>query len=133
MIARTLILFLAAFSAVAADVRVAWDLSPGAVNYWVKWGTNAVAPAFAQNAGTNLTATLTNLAAGRWFATATAVSAQGIESDPSNVLMFDVPSAPMLRLQLQSANTIDGPWSNLASVGVQSGMPSAFFRLEAHR
>lgn len=110
-------------AALAATARVAWDASPAAAFYWVKWGTNAATASFTLNTGTNLTAALTNLSAGRWYVWATAVSAQGIESDPSNVLALDVPAAPVIRLQLQGAAELGGTWTNLAEISVP--IPSA--------
>jgi hypothetical protein len=119
-----------ALTASAANVQLAWDASPSPVtNYTVRWqlvgGTNV----FTRLVGTNLTVQLTNLSAGQWSVTATATSVQGLESDPSTPLRLDVPAPPVIRLNLQGAARLDGPWESLASISVPLlDQPISFYR-----
>jgi len=129
---KTILLFvLSTLSALATDVTIAWDASPVAVtNYTIRWSLAGNGTVFIRQTGTNLTTTLTGLAAGRWSVTATATSAQGIVSDPSAPLLLDVPAPPLLRLNLQGASTVDGPWTNLVTVGWSGSRTSlvSFYR-----
>jgi len=103
--------------AFAADVRLAWDASAtaGVTNYTVySWysETNAIV----KHCGTNLATTIQVTNRAIIYATATK---DGIESDPSNTLRLEVPSAPGLRVVLQySPKTL----TNFADVG--------FFRVQ---
>lgn len=89
------LLSLLALPLFAADVKLGWDPSetPNVV-YRVYVSTNAqlatnlsTSVAFVE-VGTNLTATVTNLSAGRWYFVATALFADRpeLESDPSNMV-----------------------------------------------
>jgi hypothetical protein len=123
----------AAPQVMAADVRLAWDPSPttNVVSYSVRYSNAATnTAAFGLNVGTNLTHTL-SLSAGTWSVFVTARNTQGIESDPSNLLVIDVPTPPVLRLHLQGASTVTGPWTNLASLSVPVDLQltgAAFYR-----
>jgi hypothetical protein len=119
----------AASQAIAADVRLAWDPSPttNVVSYWVHYNNAATnTTGLSVNVGTNLSHTLA-LSAGTWSVYVTARNGQGIESDPSNLLVIDVPTPPVLRLHLQGASTVTGPWTNLASLTVPIELNAAAF------
>lgn len=97
-----LVLVLVLEPARAGEVTLAWDASPspGVTNYVLYAHTNALsatnlASALVKvNAGTNLTALVENLRPpATWYFVATAV-AGGVQSDPSNQLIVQVPVAP---------------------------------------
>lgn len=109
---KLLITLLTAASLKAADVRLGWNPSPtpGVTNYTLYASTNALSATNLQsatvkvNVGTNITVTLTDIAPGLWWLTVTA-GKDGIISDPSNILLVDVPSAPInLRTVLVQAS-----------------------------
>ena len=86
------ILFLAALSAEASYLKLAWDASAtDGCDYrlYAQSGTNIVRV----ETGTNLTASLEDITPGFWSFWATAIKDR-IESDPSNVLTVEVPHAP---------------------------------------
>lgn len=127
MTARLSILALVlAFEALGSEVRLAWDASPtpGVTNYVLYAGTNALnatnlTSAVVQlNVGTNLTGTIEGLVPEEWSFTVTAMR-DGIESDPSNVLIVEVPQPParMRTVAVQYSGTL----TNFYDVG--------FFRL----
>lgn len=112
-------------AASSAQLRLAWDPSPDAVDgYRLYAGTNSLAlsPTNALvkiDAGTNLTAVVNDLLPGRWFFVATAYqrTTNGIpvESAPSNEIMFEVPAPPpnLFPVIVQWNGEIGGPnWSN---------------------
>lgn len=119
-------LTIGAIAAIGADVRLAWDKSDTAsVTNYVFYAhtnsltaTNLASAAVRLNAGTNLTARVERLAAGRWWFVVTAVG-EGMESDPSNTVTVEVPEPPknMRTVILQFSGTL----SNFYDVG--------FFRL----
>lgn len=99
-------LLLSAFSlqpsAFAGEVTLAWDASPSpAVTNYVLYAhtnslsaTNLASATVKVNAGTNLTALVENLRPPvTWYFVATAV-AGGVQSDPSNQLIVQVPPPP---------------------------------------
>lgn len=115
-------------SAAAADLTLAWDASatPGCT-YLLYAHTNAVGitnltatgTAVRVNAGTNLSAQVEGLTGpARWYFVATA-NLGGIQSDPSNMLIVDVPAAAknMRTIAVQYSVTV----TNFSDVG--------FFRL----
>jgi hypothetical protein len=112
----------------AASVRLAWDASPteGVTNYVLHaWTNNAENGPFAYtnapvhvNVGTNLTASLEALQPGQWSFVVTAQK-EGIESDPSNVVIVETPDPPA-RLRT-IAIQYSGSLTNFVDVG--------FFRL----
>jgi hypothetical protein len=79
----------------AGNVKLAWDASAddyrtNGVTYSLT-ASNAIAGVTNIAVGTNLTASITNLDAGRWVFFATAKQG-GIESLPSNLVYYDVPT-----------------------------------------
>lgn len=125
---------LSSCAARGAEVTFEWDrsLSVGVTNYTLRVG-----PASSTNAtinlqtGTNLTQTVT-LPAGSWRVWVLAV-AGGVSSDPSNFVLVDVPLAPTLRIKLQAAATVTGPWRDVASYGVEPAAEVGLYRLEIAR
>jgi hypothetical protein len=79
----------------AADVRLAWDRSPDTVGgYALLWGPAGAALTQRVDAGTNLTATIT-APPGVWHAVCIAYANTGLESDPSNgVIWTNHPAGP---------------------------------------
>lgn len=118
-------------TAEGASVSIAWEPSGsvGVTNYVVRFWRDGAAVINSTNTGTATTHTLRNLDAGRWHCQVSAQSAQGIESDPSNLLVMDVPAAPVIRINLQGAGSLTGPWTNLASAGWSGELDGiAFYR-----
>lgn len=88
--------------AFAGDVSLAWDASPSpSVTSYVLYAhtnslsaTNLASATVRVNAGTNLTALVENLRPpATWYFVCTAV-AGGVQSDPSNQLIVQVPQPP---------------------------------------
>ena len=110
----------------AQSVRLGWDASTsaGVTNYVLYAHTNTLASTnlaaavVRQKVGTNLTATIEDIKPGRWWFAATAVGG-GVESQPSNILIVDVPQPPpnMRTIVVQYSGTL----TNFYDVG--------FFRL----
>ncbi len=131
---------LGAFSAPAASVTFAWDPPPGmpaGTTYVLGWGTNAGAWPVTQNAGGASSATVSNLFFGTNYVVAFTRSPLGTFSDPSNELLVLVkPPAPAnLRVPIQGAGAVTGPWTNIAEFTVPIEIPTtngmAFFRAVA--
>ncbi len=108
-------------SAFAADLSLAWDPSPGATNYVLYASQSPLTPTTLTNAtlkinvGTNLTATVQNLATGQWYFGATAFSG-GLQSDLSNILVVGSPAPPanMRTMIVQySFNLATNGWNDL--------------------
>lgn len=129
---RAVLLLLCAFvpswpASAAQSVTLAWDANPPedqVQGYYLYHGpasgqyTNRVqVPALPSP-----TCTISNLASGSLtFFVVTAFTAAGLESDPSNEVSYTVPGPPPPRglrviTTLQSATSIDGPWSDLAAL-----------------
>jgi len=116
----------AALTSMASDIKLAWDASPttGVPNYVlyastnILSATNLTSATVRLNVGTNLTATVERIQAGQWSFAATAMK-DGLESDPSNILIADVPQPParMRTVVVQYSGTL----TNFYDVG--------FFRL----
>ena len=116
----------AALTSMASDIKLAWDASPttGFTNYVlyastnILSATNLTSATIRLNVGTNLTATVERITAGQWSFAATAMK-DGLESDPSNILIADVPQPParMRTVVVQYSGTL----TNFYDVG--------FFRL----
>jgi DNA-binding CsgD family transcriptional regulator len=108
--------------ATGADLKLAWDASPSAAvtNYVLVAHTNASAVGnynlgvVRVHVGTNLTATLDKIAPGRWHLFV-AAQAGGVYSEPSNVVVVDVPVPPatLRPVLLQYGATLDGMTNNL--------------------
>jgi hypothetical protein len=110
---------------VAGGVNLAWNASPTPAVTYVLYAhtndltaTNLSSAIVRLNIGTNLTATVEALKAGQWCFVATA-KLNGVESDPSNSLIVEVPEPPsnMRTVVLQYSGTL----TNFYDVG--------FFRL----
>lgn len=100
---RTLAILILATWHVTADagrVTVAWTASPSTnvASYRLYFSrlelteTNLATAAARVNVGTNLTASLVFTDAGTWHLVATAATADGVESAPSNQLTIEVPA-----------------------------------------
>jgi hypothetical protein len=110
------VVLLAGPRCLAADVRLAWDASPtpGVTNYLLYAHTNLLtatnlsASLLRFHVGTNLTATVEALQSGQWSFTVTAMK-DGLESDPSNVLLVEVPQPParMRTVVVQYSGTLN--------------------------
>ena len=99
-----------AFAASAQTVTLTWDASPshGVTEYRIYFGTNSGSYLFVTNAGLALTQAVELPHTGRWFFAATAVDANGLESDFSNEMEWEAkPVSPVLRGE---------PWVRLTPV-----------------
>lgn len=131
-----LLVLIASCSASASQIPLEWDTpesSPVAItNYTLRIAsvsdTNVV---LRLETGTNRTFMAT-LAAGSWQAWVTATGLNGLTSDPSNVVPIVVPPPPVLRLKIQGAAKLDGPWTNFAALEmiVERTNATAFYRGE---
>lgn len=114
------LLAVATIGADGADIRLAWDASAttGITNYVLYAATTTQTNIARLNVGTNLTARVESLQPGTWLFSATAMKG-GVESDPSNILIVEVPQPPrnMRTVVVQYSGTL----SNWYDVG--------FFRL----
>ena len=84
----------------AQSVTLAWDASPSpeVTAYRIYFGTNAGNYSFVTNAGLVLTQTVVLPHSGRWCFAATAVDANGLESDFSNEVQWEArPVAPVVQ------------------------------------
>jgi hypothetical protein len=99
----TLLLTLAALTSFAdpGEIKLAWNASPSAnvTGYFLYAHTNALTDTnfsytIRADAGTNLTATIQNIASGQWYFAATARDTNGVESLLSNVLPYEIPKPP---------------------------------------
>jgi len=116
----------AALTSMASDAKLAWDASPttGVTNYVlyastnILSATNLTSATVRLNVGTNLTATVERIQSGQWSFAVTAMK-NGLESDPSNILIVEVPQPParMRTVVVQYSGTL----TNFYDVG--------FFRL----
>jgi len=82
-------------TACASTFTLQWDSSPsaGVAKYKLYASTN-LSNWFSFTNTTALTVVVTNLSPAKYWLYATAVSTNGIESDPSNVIAADIPSSP---------------------------------------
>ena len=83
------------------SVTLAWDASPddsptNRLFYRLYAGTNGAVALTNLNVGTNLSATVDRLTPGMWRFWATAVTSNGVESLPSNLVIQQVPATPLL-------------------------------------
>ena len=107
---RTLLLLIAsallALTAHAATIKLAWDPSAsdptnGSVGYKVYYGAASATYTNTVNAGTNLTASVTNLSKGQtYYFAATAYLTNGLESDYSQEISWSMPTNPPAPLNL---------------------------------
>ena len=101
------------------QVKLAWDASTNAGVTYMLYLSNSPAMYTNVPAGTNLTASLTRIAAGRWTAFATARLGE-LESEPSNVILFEVPNPPAaFRVTLMGSTNLTAPGSNLGFFWIQ--------------
>jgi len=106
------ILFFLPFPALSQSVKLTWNASPsvGVTNYVLHGGTNDFV-LVTVSCGTNLVCTLTNIVAGQWRFYCTAQK-DGVESGPSNILLFEVPRAPenLRTIAVQYSFTLGTNW-----------------------
>ena len=104
------------------EVHLAWDASTSTnVIYRIYAGTNSVASLtnalVVVNADTNLTATVQLTNAGRWYFVATAVEAtSGLESEPSNEVVAEVPVPPpgnLRTVHIEHTITLTNGWNDV--------------------
>lgn len=98
-VVRILLLLLFPILSHAGEIKLAWDASPSTnvVGYILYAGTNN--PALTNvaeriNTGTNQTVVVDFVKRGSWFFWVTAHEAQGVESEPSNIVQVQVPEPP---------------------------------------
>lgn len=115
----TILMVLCAAAVHAQSVTLAWDASPSpeVTGYRIYFGTNAGSYSFVTNASLVLTQMVVLPHTGRWFFAATAVDANGLESDFSNMVQWEarlvppvVSGEPWFRLLpelWQSTNQVD--------------------------
>ena len=106
---KILILFCAAVVH-AQSVTLSWDASPArdVVGYRIYFGTSSRNYTCVTNVGLALKQVVTLPHSGRWFFAATAVDANGCESDFSNEVMWEArPAPPVLHGE---------PWVKLSPV-----------------
>lgn len=121
------LLLATASAAHCGSLKLAWDPSPTpGVTYRIyahnsPIGTNLAPAVVKLDAGTNLTAQVSNLAPGQWHFVATAVK-EGIESEPSNELATEVPAKPA------NMRTVTLQWS--ATVTGTNWLDAGFFRVK---
>jgi hypothetical protein len=111
-----------------SSVTLAWDRAPSHgtnTSVILRWGPTPGSTNFFFNAGTNTTATITNMTAGYLYWTAVARTSDGLESDPSNmVVSTNYPGAPLqLKITTNTSTSIklegtsDGhTWNTLAII-----------------
>ena len=92
----TTLLVLCAAMVHAQTVTLAWDASPSpaVTGYRIHFGTNAGNYSFVTNASLVRTQTVVLPHTGRWFFAATAVDANGLESNFSNEAQWEAKPAP---------------------------------------
>lgn len=123
------------------QVSLAWDraASHSNVTFCVLIGVKSGVYNVRQDAGTNVTTVVTNLAPALYFFTVIAKNQAGLESDPSNEVSYEVtkPLAPsgirttQVITNLESAPFPDGPWTKILSYQPVTFVASAdqrFFR-----
>jgi len=127
----TALLIVAKLAAVVlpfSSVTLAWDRAPSHgtnTSVILRWGSTPGSTNFFFNAGTNTTATITNMTAGYLYWTAVARTSDGLESDPSNmVVSTNYPGSPLqLKITTNTSTSIklegttDGfTWNTLAII-----------------
>lgn len=91
----------------------AWDPSPDPGVYYTLYLSNSPAAYTNVNVGTNLSARFGGMTNGNWKVFATAGKG-GVESVPSNVILFIVPKpVPAFRVTLMGSTNLTAPGSNL--------------------
>lgn len=121
----------------AKGVTLEWDPSPDAwvAGYAIHHGTASSNYTVRVDVGTNLTATITNLTAGTtYYFIATAYTADGQESLPSNEVAYTVPyprpePPGTLRIpaEVQFSATVNGPWTGVGFVRLVIAPPEHSF------
>ena len=127
---RTLsILLVLASTWCARAVTLEWDASPDVwvTGYRLYCGTNSVKPltnaVIKIDVGTNLTATVSNLVTGKtYYFVATCYTAEGLESPPSNEVMWTVPFEPL------NLRTVIVQWSG--AVASTNWQDAVFFKFK---
>ena len=111
------------------SLTLAWDKAPSHgtnISYVLKWGPQLGATNFTLSVGTNLTAVVTNPTTGFLYFHVVARTPEGLESEPSNVVVAtNYPAKPLqLRITTNTTSSIriegttDGmeTWIHLATV-----------------
>ena len=96
----TILILLNATLVHAQTVTLAWDASPSpdVVGYRLHFGTNSGSYGYVASVGLVRTQTVVVPHTGRWFFAATAVDANGVESDFSNQVQWEAkPIAPVVQ------------------------------------
>jgi hypothetical protein len=113
----------------AQSVTLAWNPNSetNLAGYYVYQGTTTGQYPQRTNVGLATTHTLTNLARGlTYYWAVTAYNTTGLESDPSKEVSYQVPKPPdppqnlRITATLQAAATIAGPWTNVATLTLQT-------------
>jgi len=123
-----------ALSATAQSLKIAWDASPSAliepIGYRFYAGTNAITEANKTNAivrinaGTNTTATITNVIPATWYMRATAYSfSNNLESVLSDQLVVNFPT-----YRPENLRTVILQWN--ATVTGTNWIDTGFFRIK---
>lgn len=122
------------------SLTLAWDRAPSHgtnITYVLKWGAQTNATNFTLSVGTNLTATVTNPTPGYLYFHVVARTSDGLESEPSNVVIETNYPAKPLQLRVTDNTTssvrIEGTtdaqnWIHLATVNRDNApvtLPSA--------
>lgn len=135
----SIILAAVAGAILAGTVPLAWDVSPSSSvgNYRLLLSTNAGGSSVTNFiiSGRQSTNYDLSVPAGIWFARMVAITTNGITSDPSNEVSFEVPAGVQLRIRIQSAANVDGPWLDRTNViAIELAKDSArFYRTRVDR
>lgn len=123
LILACILVCLGAWVCPGQTVKFAWDSPTNSqpLTYWLYASTNALSDATISTAtinlpaGTNLTATISDLLAAHWWFAAASRDTNGVQSLLSNVLQVEVPKPPlnMRTVVLQYSGTL----SNFYDVG----------------
>lgn len=129
----SLAIALLGFASQAASLNLAWDASLSAATNAITYKIYQVDGVLTnQQTTATLQATFTNLLAGKSYSYfVVAVNSDGIESNPSNLLIYQVPlqvlALPAFNPQRTAALNVGGIWSFTVSwIGVTNKAPYAF-------
>lgn len=128
-----LVALLLTIPCLAADIPLAWDVplaSDGLSGYFLYAATNAITATNFHSAQIRLPIPLTNgvvltsIKPGTYWFTVTAVQTNTLESDPSNILVAQVPNPPpnLRTVTLQYSNTLTN-WQDTGYFRVKIGLP----------
>jgi hypothetical protein len=111
------------------SATLAWDASPDAtvIGYKLYSGIVGGLQTNVLDAGSALTLTVSNLQAGAtYFFFATAYNAEGIESEPSNVVLFSPTNRPAPIVWLSPGDIVYGTALSPAQLNATSSVPGAY-------